>query len=75
MKENYEAEYAAAKKLKATGIFVPRSSPGVKRSGEKGDGNRVNLVNPKLASTMPLPSGVPPPPQHPVALLISQTLR
>lgn len=65
-KELYEAEYAAAKKLKETGIFVPKRTPGFKKAGSKGDGGRVNLVNPKLASTMPLPSGVPPPPQHPV---------
>lgn len=69
-KESYQAEYAAAKKLKETGIFVSKKThktkPKYKKSGPSGDGSRVSLVNTKLASMMLLPSGVPPPPQQPV---------
>lgn len=44
----YEDEYPTATKLKETGVFSSPSRRGSKKS--LGDGNRVNLVNPKLAS-------------------------
>ncbi|KAG8161926.1 hypothetical protein KVR01_007691 [Diaporthe batatas] len=43
----YEAEYPTAEKLLETGIFTPRTKSARTRPGA--DGNRVNLVNPKLA--------------------------
>lgn len=63
----YEDKFAAATKLKETGLFR-----GTKRTGKSktllGDGSRVNLVNKKLASTMSTPSSAshpsPPVPNH-----------
>lgn len=51
--EVYEDYYAAATKLKDTGVFGARKKKGSKKDALQGDGARVNLVNSKLASTTP----------------------
>lgn len=51
--ELYEAKYAAATKLKETGAFFPRKTKGRKTTGPATDASRINIVNKKLASTMP----------------------
>ncbi|KKY36507.1 hypothetical protein UCDDA912_g03417 [Diaporthe ampelina] len=47
--EVYEDYYAAATKLKDTGVFGARKKKGSKKDALQGDGARVNLVNSKLA--------------------------
>lgn len=53
--ELYEDEYPAATKLKDTGLFAYRKRKPSKKEAAAGDGSRVNIVNKKLASTMPPP--------------------
>lgn len=64
--EVYEDKYPAATKLKDTGIFAPRKKKTSKKDAVVGDGNRVNIVNKKLASTIP-PISVA---THPVAPIL-----
>lgn len=62
-KEFFEDQYAVATALKKTGVFSARKGARrIKKGAPTGDGNRVNIVNPNLASTMPLPSAATPPP-------------
>lgn len=81
--EVYEDTYPAATKLKNTGIFAARKKKATKKDPVIGDGSRVNIVNKKLASTMPPPSVAthPAPPtlglshQQDRAALINEFLR